>query len=92
MPSAKNKRTKRISDKPANRKRRLSTEIRQCEKKLKKLLALYESGRDRWTLDRKGNKVPRKLNRIQGIVPDSKRHKALRSHIDKMKAHLASMN
>lgn len=47
MPSAKNNRTKRISNKPANRKRRLNTEIKRCEKKLNKLLGLYESIRTR---------------------------------------------
>jgi len=91
MTSASNKRTTKISEKPANRRRRLKTEIRQCERKLKKLLNLYESDRERWTLDGKGNKIPRKLNKIQGIVPDSKRHKGSRSHIDKMKARLKEL-
>lgn len=91
MPSVKNKRAKKVSKKPENRLRRMATEISRCEKKLAKLLGRYESGIKRWTLNKKGNKVDRKLNKLQGIVTESKRHKALHDHIASMKNHLQKL-
>jgi hypothetical protein len=69
-----------------NRLRRIQTEINKCVKKLKKLLQLHESGKKCWSLNKKGERV--ESNKTQGIIPESKRHKALRTYINMLKSKL----
>ena len=66
----------------SNRVRRIKLEIRKCEKKMEKLLRLYTEGKKRWKLQG-GEKV--ETNKLQGIMPDGKRHKALLAHIEELK-------
>ena len=82
--------TKRVKnrDTAGNKQRRIKTEIKKCQKKLDKLLKLHEDGKKRWTLDRKGNKIDRKINRTQGIISGSKRHKNLLEHIVRLKSQV----
>ena len=60
-----------------NKERRIKAEIKQCEKKMEKLLKLYKDGRQRHCGD--------KVRKIQGMASGSKRHKALQSYIAKLK-------
>jgi len=66
-----------------NKLRRVQAEIKNCEKKVEKLLRLHADGKKRWTLDKKGNKV--ELDKLQGMAPNSKRHQALLAHIEFLK-------
>lgn len=66
-----------------NKIRRINSEIKECEKKIEKLLRFHSEGRKRWTTDEKGNKV--ELDKVQGFAKDSARHKALLAHIKFLK-------
>jgi ribosome-associated translation inhibitor RaiA len=67
---------------------KIKAEIKKCEKKLKKLLALHEDGKQRWKLDRKGRRVELKISKTQGIIKGSKRHEKLLAHIEKLKSQV----
>lgn len=93
MPSAKNCRKPKMVDSSIAARRNLKSEINWAEKKMKKLLARHEAGTKRWTLDKgpKGRVERKELNQTQGIMPDSKRHKGLIAHIDRMKSRLKEL-
>lgn len=90
MPSAKNKRTPKLIDPKVGAVRNLKREIKKCEKKMQKLLKLYEIERPRWKVVN-GKREDRKLRKFQGMPSGSKRHNALKSHIDRMKARLRDL-
>jgi len=60
-----------------NKNRRIKKEIHKHTKKMEKLLRLFVEGKERHCKDTK--------RKIQGIVKDSKRHKAIQSHIEMLK-------
>jgi hypothetical protein len=66
----------------SNRIMRIKREIRNCEKKLKKLLARFEEGKSRWKW--KGRKKEL-VEKRQGIAPNSKRHERLEAHIKSLR-------
>jgi hypothetical protein len=63
-----------------NRIRKIEFEVKRSEKKMVKLLRLFNEGRPRHCGD--------KVRKIQGIKSGSKRHKNLQSHIDMLKGKL----
>ncbi|MGW8177506.1 MAG: hypothetical protein ACWGQW_01750 [bacterium] len=60
----------------SNRERRIKTEINKAEKKMAKLLRLFEEGRPRNCCD--------KVRKIQGMKPNSQRHRRLQAHISRL--------
>ena len=66
-----------------NRVRRIKAEIHRCEKKLKKLLAMFSEGKKRWKLKGKNKEL---IDKPQGIAPGSKRHERLEAHIKNLRA------
>jgi len=72
----------KIRNTESNRLRRINAEIKKCEKKMEKLLKLHEQDKKRYKLQ-KNKKV--EIDKTQGIMPDSKRHKALLVHIKSLK-------
>jgi hypothetical protein len=87
MPKGKTKKVKNRNT-AGNRQRRIKGEIRKCQRKLDKLLKLHEEGKQRWTYDRKGNRVDLKIARTQGIISGSKRHTNLSAHIERLKSQV----
>jgi len=73
-----------IDNKMENTQRKIQKEIKKCKKKLAKLLALHEDGKECWALNRKGKKTKRKIVKTQGIIKDSKRYERLLAHIEKL--------
>jgi hypothetical protein len=68
-----NKRTIGHANFASNRIRRIKAEAKRCEKKMNKLLRLYEEERPRNCGD--------KVRKTQGMAPDSQRHKKLKAYI-----------
>lgn len=90
MSDQKIKKAKKIKafNAPANKQRRIKKEIKKYQKKLDKLLRLHKEGRQRWTTNRKGDKIGLKVPKTQGIISGSKRHEGLLAHINNLKSQV----
>ena len=99
MPSAKNRRAKRISNKPQNRLRRIKREAHKMEKKLVKLLRLHKEKRLTKNQTKKERRedgsvkkeLPLNQPRYQGIKEGEKKHLRLKTHITNLKKKLQDL-